>query len=267
MTGRKKTKLAEREERAARLVQARQRAGLTSAAAAAAQFGWNVNTYKAHESGRNGFETGDAKKYALAFRANVAWLELGVGSPDGPMIASFDPSDPDPIQDFDAEAPDPIDPDQPPTIPANGVVEIDAKPGMGGGGQMAFVYYRAGDQIETRDAIKVHPWIFPPWFLNHLGAHPNDLLMAEATGDSMRPTIEPGTPVIIDTRHKIPSPDGVYAIRDRWGQIQIKRLETSKLLGDPTIRIISDNGGHVELARSEDEIAIVGKVRGGIILF
>ena len=69
--------------------------------------------------------------------------------------------------------------------------------------------------------------------------------------------------LLIDLRHKVPSPDGIYAIRDRWGALQFKRLETSKILGDQTIRVISDNGGHVQVAQTEDDLNIVGRVVGG----
>ncbi|MBP0581857.1 LexA family transcriptional regulator [Labrys sp. LIt4] len=179
------------------------------------------------------------------------------------QLASFDPDEHQPDGFFEPEAPEPLDPDAPPRIPSNGIVEVDARAGMGGGGQVAHAYYRDGDKIETRDAVKPDAWVFPPWFLRGIGAKPGELLIIEAKGDSMRPTIAPGTPLIIDTRHRIPSPDGIYAIRDRWGDIQAKRIETSKILGDNTIRVISDNGGHVQIARSEDELQIVGKVVAG----
>lgn len=183
------------------------------------------------------------------------------------QLASFDPDEHQPDGVFEPEAPEALDPDAPPRIPGNGVVEVDARAGMGGGGQVAHAYYRDGDKVETRDAVKPDAWVFPPWFLGGIGAKPGDLLIIEAKGDSMRPTIAPGTPLIIDTRHRIPSPDGIYAIRDRWGDIQAKRIETSKILGDNTIRVISDNGGHVQIARSEDELQIVGKVVAGWVFF
>lgn len=187
-----------------------------------------------------------------------------------PIAHSFDPDVPDPVESFEADAPADGDPDQPPLIPANGIVEADIRPGSGPGAnanQSGFVYHRNGGEIRSIDAIKPDPWIFPPWFLRALNAEPGDLMIAESSGDSMRPTIEPGMPLIIDLRHKLPSPDGIYAIRDRWGSIQAKRIETSKILGDDTIKVISDNGGHVQLAMSEDDIAIVGRVIGGWKLF
>lgn len=80
----KDTEKREREERAARLVQARRDAGHTSAIAAARKFGWNENRYKAHEAGRNGFGIADARLYAQAFHTTPEWLNFGdVGAPAG----------------------------------------------------------------------------------------------------------------------------------------------------------------------------------------
>mgnify|MGYP000851157810 CR=1 FL=1 len=74
----------EREERAARLVEARKDAGFRGPQAVADRFGFNVNTYKAHEAGRNGFGIADAKEYAKAFKVSLNWLNFGIGSKDDP---------------------------------------------------------------------------------------------------------------------------------------------------------------------------------------
>lgn len=70
----------EKERRAERLTQARLRANVGGTKAASDKFGWNVNNYKAHESGRNGFGIADAKKYAKAYNVSVAWLNFGIGT-------------------------------------------------------------------------------------------------------------------------------------------------------------------------------------------
>ncbi|CZT36159.1 S24 family peptidase [Rhizobium sp. 9140] len=72
----------ERTERAARLVEARKRAKIGGVKLTSAAFGWNVNNYKAHESGRNGFGITDAKKYAKAFKVSLNWLFFGTGTPE-----------------------------------------------------------------------------------------------------------------------------------------------------------------------------------------
>lgn len=71
----------ERHERAKRLVQARKNAGFTSAKKASDRFNWKVDTYKAHESGRNGFGVAYAKAYAKAFNVSLAWLNFNQGQP------------------------------------------------------------------------------------------------------------------------------------------------------------------------------------------
>lgn len=72
----------EKERRADRLVQARIKANVGGSKAASDKFGWNVNKYKAHESGRNGFGIADAKRYAKAYNVSVTWLNFGIGTPE-----------------------------------------------------------------------------------------------------------------------------------------------------------------------------------------
>ncbi|HKY71632.1 MAG TPA: helix-turn-helix transcriptional regulator [Nitrospira sp.] len=78
----------EKVARAARLIDARKAAGFSGPKAVADRFGWNINNYKAHESGRNGFGIADAKKYAKAFTVNLNWLQFGIGHPtdDDPIV-------------------------------------------------------------------------------------------------------------------------------------------------------------------------------------
>ncbi|RCL01130.1 MAG: putative transcriptional regulator/toxin [Candidatus Tokpelaia sp. JSC189] len=72
-------KKLERIARAKRLVQARKEAGFTGPTSVANMLDINVNNYKAHEAGRNGFEAVDGKRYAKAFNVSLKWLMLGEG--------------------------------------------------------------------------------------------------------------------------------------------------------------------------------------------
>lgn len=72
----------EREDRAERLVTAREMAGFKGPTAVANKLRISVNTYKAHEQGRNGFGTVDAQEYAKLFGVSLRWLAFGVGMPD-----------------------------------------------------------------------------------------------------------------------------------------------------------------------------------------
>lgn len=71
----------EREERAGRLVWARKEAGFKGPQQVAERFGFNVNNYKAHEQGRNGFSAAVGEQYADAFGVSREWLYLNLGSP------------------------------------------------------------------------------------------------------------------------------------------------------------------------------------------
>ena len=215
-----------------------------------------------------GIKTENLTMIARVTGAPLDWLANGRGkAPQTPadlsrrasIFATFDPDDAEPDVPFEAEAPDNIDPDGVPVIPPGGIVEVNVRGGTGPGGELQHVYRRDGDEFRAVDAIKPDPWVFPGWFMQDvLRARPEHILALETQGDSMEPTIDPGAVVFIDTRHTIPSPDGVYAIRDRWGLIQVKRLET---FGEARshLRVVSDKDGRA-VSMPMDEVAIVGKV-------
>lgn len=71
-----------RAQRADRLVEARKRAGFRGVKSASYANGFNVNSYKAHESGQNGFSDTTAKEYAEAYGVSLNWLWWGEGNPD-----------------------------------------------------------------------------------------------------------------------------------------------------------------------------------------
>lgn len=58
-------------------------AGYESAAAAARAFGWNSNTYRAHEGGFNGLKKAAAEKYGAAFKVKPEWLMFGEAGASG----------------------------------------------------------------------------------------------------------------------------------------------------------------------------------------
>lgn len=69
-------------ERAERLKAARRRAGFKSAAAAAAHFNWNRNTYSSNENGNAPYSYRMAKEYGAAFDVSPQWLYDGLGASD-----------------------------------------------------------------------------------------------------------------------------------------------------------------------------------------
>ena len=145
------------------------------------------------------------------------------------------------------------------------VPELDIRAGMGGGGVAAREVRKDGKHA---DPLKSEGWLFPTSFvreqLHTAAAH---LLVLDTTGDSMTPTLMSGDRVIVDTGHKTPSPDGLYAIRDSFEGIVVKRLQVMRSAAKPRVKIISDNTNHAAEEVPLNELEIVGKVLCGLKLF
>jgi phage repressor protein C with HTH and peptisase S24 domain len=110
------------------------------------------------------------------------------------------------------------------------------------------------------EPIKAEEWAFPATFvINRLGASAKNLLVIEAEGDAMAPTIMPGDKVIIDSAHKTPSPDGLYAVRDSFENIIVRRLQLLRTAQPSRVKIISDNPKHAAEEVALSELEIVGK--------
>jgi transcriptional regulator with XRE-family HTH domain len=153
-----------------------------------------------------------------------------------------------------------------PLGPAFGQVpELDIRAGMGGGGVAAREVRKDGKHA---DPLKSEGWMFPTSFVrDQLHTSASGLLVLDTTGDSMVPTLMSGDRVIIDTGHKTPSPDGLYAIRDAFEGIVVKRLQVVRSATKPRVKIISDNANHAAEEVPLNELEIVGKVLCGLKLF
>jgi transcriptional regulator with XRE-family HTH domain len=140
---------------------------------------------------------------------------------------------------------------------ANQVSELDTRPSVSLGSPSAREARREG---RYKDPVKPEGWVFPLSFVREqLHATPARLLVLEVTGDSMTPTIASGDRVIIDTGHKTPTPDGLYAIRDTIGSIVVKRLQLLRSTRPTRVKIISDNANHPSEEAPLSELEIVGK--------
>ena len=146
----------------------------------------------------------------------------------------------------------------------NQVPELDARAGMIGGVPPREI--RADG--EHTDPIKSEGWVFPSSFVREqLRAATPQLLVVGATGDSMAPTIGAGDRVIVDSAHRTPSPDGLYAIRDTIGSVVIKRLQLVRSSRPTRVKIISDNAHHATEEIPVSDLEIVGKVLCGLKLY
>jgi transcriptional regulator with XRE-family HTH domain len=147
---------------------------------------------------------------------------------------------------------------------ANQVPELDTRAGMIGGVPAREV---RKDGTHT-DPIKSDGWVFPSSFVREqLHAALQQLLVVPTTGDSMAPTLGAGDRVIVDTAHRTPSPDGLYAMRDSIGNIVIKRLQLLRASRPSRVKIISDNANHATEEIPVSDLEIVGKVLCGLKLY
>jgi transcriptional regulator with XRE-family HTH domain len=145
------------------------------------------------------------------------------------------------------------------------VPELDTRPGMGGGGVPSREMRKDGKHA---DPLKPEGWLFPSSFVrDHLHASSGRLLVLETNGDSMTPTIVSGERVVIDTGHKTPTPDGLYAIRDTFENIVVKRLQVLRAARPTRVRIISDNPNHPSEETPLSDLEVVGKVLCCLKLF
>ena len=138
------------------------------------------------------------------------------------------------------------------------VPELDTRAGLGGGGVPAREVRKDGKHA---DPLKAEGWLFPNSFVREqLHTSPGRLLVLDTNGDSMAPTIISGERVIVDTGHKTPTPDGLYAIRDTFESIVVKRLQVLRSSRPTRVKVISDNPNHPSEEIAARRIEVVGKV-------
>jgi phage repressor protein C with HTH and peptisase S24 domain len=150
-----------------------------------------------------------------------------------------------------------------PSKPVDFIDEVDVHAGMGGGGISIIENTTENGFQFASEAIRDH-WRLPDYVLNRFNARPPHIKAFQADGDSMLPTIVGGDVVFADTRHRVPSPPGIYVLADQFGGVVVKRLEViSRPSEDPVqVRIISDNPRHSPQELTLDEINIIGKYVG-----
>ncbi|MCS0459503.1 S24 family peptidase [Rhizobium favelukesii] len=141
--------------------------------------------------------------------------------------------------------------------------EIDVTAGLGGGG-LSVIENTTQNGITFHREVVRDVWRLPDWMLGRFNARPQHIKAFPSQGDSMTPTINDGDVVFVDTRHRVPSPPGVYALADEFGGVVVKRLEVISRPGDEiiTVQISSDNPRHTTRELNLDEIQIIGRYIG-----
>lgn len=216
-----------------------------------------------------GIKTENLSAISRAFGAPMDWLANGRG-------AAPDLSRDSTITRAPLTQPDDVEGllDAPPTfgqetgaqrVPAGAIAEMNLRGGLGTG-TLSIVTQEPHASGASYAAEEVRDWWrLPDWMVRAtLNSAPSQLACFPADGDSMEPTIRAGDVVFINVTHRFPSPDGIYAIADPFGGVQVKRLEVvSSYNEDPVrVRIISDNPRHTTVERVLTEVMVVGRVVG-----
>lgn len=143
------------------------------------------------------------------------------------------------------------------------IPEIDLVAGLGGGGFAAVEVSSSNGITFAKEVVRDH-WRLPDWMLNRMNVKAGHIAAFPCQGDSMSPTINDGDVVFIDTRHRVPSPPGVYALADQFGGVVVKRLEVSSGASDEVVMVTvaSDNPRHSTKELTLDEIHIIGRYIG-----
>jgi phage repressor protein C with HTH and peptisase S24 domain len=94
------------------------------------------------------------------------------------------------------------------------------------------------------------------WLQHALGAEPRNLVLVEAVGDSMSPTVDEGDLVLVDLRETRFKHDGVYVLR-AGNDLSVKRIQRQPN-GALTIR--SDNPAYGSASVSADHLTLLGRV-------
>ena len=238
-----------------RLRSARKRLGV-SGSEAARRLGMKASTYLAHENGQNEFDMDAAVKYGRLFRVDPVWLLRG----GKPLVQSFDPD----LPDTDGEISPTIGTETGVRgIPEDASAQLDLTGGLGAGGLSIISEGVPGRRGMTFAADQIRDyWRLPQAILGALGLRAHDVAIIPVQGDSMLPTLNEGDVVFIDTRHRWPSPPGLYAILDEIGGVVVKRLEISSPPGaeQQMVSIISDNPRHIRKEWRAEDVHIIGRV-------
>lgn len=149
------------------------------------------------------------------------------------------------------------------TSPADRIDQIDTRAGLGGGGLTVTENTTANGITFYKEVVEDY-WRLPPSVLSRLGGQAHHIKAFPSQGDSMYPTIVDGDVVFTDTRHRVPSPPGIYVLADQFGGVVVKRLEVISRPSDDTVRvrISSDNPKHLPQELTLDEIQIIGRYVG-----
>ena len=97
------------------------------------------------------------------------------------------------------------------------------------------------------------------WVRARLNTDPRNLLLIEALGDAMTPTLEEADLLLVDLGEPHFRHDGVYVLR-REDDLEVRRLQRRP---DGTLNVICDNAAYPPSVVATDSIHVIGRVIWG----
>lgn len=255
-----------------RLKRTREARGYRSAGDAALAMNIREASYRHHENGTRGMTQDRAKLYGRFYNVPWEWILNGPRSGIADPFAGKAPDKREFRRVPFPEMPEPIDPDAGAHrgsetgthgIPEDAIAQLDASGGMGGGGLTIVNEGIPGRQGMTFAAEAISDfWRLPAAVLASIGLRTSDAIMLQVKGDSNAPVLLEGDYVMVDTRHRWPSPDGFYAFLDDFGEIIVKRLRATDEEDDEDrwVEIISANSAYPTRKRRVSDLRIIGRV-------
>jgi hypothetical protein len=136
--------------------------------------------------------------------------------------------------------------------------EVDARAGAGRGqlGVEVAVEGWSGHRV-------VDEWVIAPTFLQEVRGAPGMIWVLPVIGNSMEPLFTTNDRVMVDTRHRVAKPDGVYVIDNGHGP-EVKELQLVRGSSPPRVRIISVNPSFEPETQPLDQVRVIGRVCGRI---
>lgn len=128
--------------------------------------------------------------------------------------------------------------------------------GMGGGGALSVLGSEKGVPLNPDDLRGY--WTFPEYMVRSFRTL-EGIYAWEVRGDSMNPTLAPGSVVFVDTHQSKLPPDDIYAI-DYGDGLVVKSLQL--VGGTDKALVISDNPKYPPFEVSRETVMVYGRVIG-----
>lgn len=226
-----------------RLRNAREAAGMKSAAEAARKVSINESTYRAYENGQNEYGPEEAEIFARVFRSDAGWLLLGtkkknVDETTERLIDTYSSGE---LRNGSKKR----------SIP-----QIDAEAGAGDGNVGEVIQIASGGIMSGH--LVVDEWVIPR--LN-LGMAPARVVALPVVGTSMLPSLGPGDVVFVDIQSSGVRNGEIYVIDEGDGPM-VKRIRLNRNVEPVTIDIISENASVGMVTRPAEIVRVIGRVIG-----